>query len=120
MRHRLVTPLEQATLTYTRTSAFVSAHYTPGLNSDSDLDRFGRVVDWTITEALTATYDVKRVRLDPTPAPAVAGSIPCRRPSTCLFALRPRKPRTSIWVACALGLCQTRPDFARTAFLGDL
>ncbi len=60
--------LYQAQLTFdTRTGTSVSAYYGQGLNFDSDLDQFGGVVDWTITDALTATYDLKRVWFDPDP-----------------------------------------------------
>ena len=60
--------LNQAKLTFdTRTGTSVSAYYGQGLNFDSDLDQFGGVVDWTITDALTATYDLKRVWFDPDP-----------------------------------------------------
>ena len=60
--------LNQAKLTFdTRTGTSVSAYYGRGLNFDSDLDQFGGVVDWTITDALTATYDLKRVWFDPDP-----------------------------------------------------
>ena len=60
--------LNQAKLTFdTRTGTAVSAYYGRGLNFDSDLDQFGGVVDWTITDALTATYDLKRVWFDPDP-----------------------------------------------------
>ena len=60
--------LYQARLTFdTRTGASVSAYYGQGLNFDSDFDQFGGVVDWTITDAVTATYDLKRVWFDPDP-----------------------------------------------------
>ena len=60
--------LNQAKLTFdTRTGTSVSAYYGRGLNFDSDLDQFGGVVDWTITDALTATYDLKRAWFDPDP-----------------------------------------------------
>ena len=60
--------LNQAKLTFdTRTGTSVSAYYGRGFNFDSDLDQFGGVVDWTITDALTAAYDLKRVWFDPDP-----------------------------------------------------
>ena len=60
--------LNQAKLTFdTRTGTAISGYYGRGVNFDSDLDQFGGVVDWTITDALTATYDLKRVWFDPDP-----------------------------------------------------
>ena len=75
--------LYQAKLTFdTRTGTSVSGYYGRGVNFDSDLDQFGGVVDWTITDALTATYDLKRSGSTPTPTTGGVGSTSSERPTT--------------------------------------
>lgn len=61
--------LNQVKLTFDdRTGAAVSAYYGRGVNFGSNLDQLGAAVEWTITDELTAAYDLQRVSFDPDPS----------------------------------------------------
>ncbi len=50
-----------------RTGKSVTAYYGWGTNFESDLVRFGSRIDLRVTDALSATYDLTRVRFSPDP-----------------------------------------------------
>jgi hypothetical protein len=60
--------LYRADLTFnSRTGKSVTAYYGRGTNFDSDLETFGGRIDLKLTDALSVTYDLTRVRFSPDP-----------------------------------------------------
>lgn len=60
--------LYQADLTFnSRTGKAITVYYGWGTNFDSDLVRFGGRIDLKVTDALSAAYDLTRVRFNPDP-----------------------------------------------------